>query len=61
MIFLFEEVPIDYHCIICGTGDVGGMEKMRIMRKSGENLISFTVCEECRLKMLEELESHNEI
>lgn len=55
----FEES--DSSCMICGARNIGGIEKMRIMQNHGDNLVSFSICENCRIDMFYELESHTEI
>ena len=54
----FEES--DSSCMICGAKEIAGIEKMKIIRKGGENLVIFSICEDCRANMYYELKEHTE-
>lgn len=46
--------------MICGNKNMeGGNEEMNIIRDRGDNLIAFSVCRKCRIRMVYELDSHN--
>ena len=48
------------NCMICGNKNMeGGNEEMNIIRDRGDNLIAFSVCRKCRIRMVYELDSHN--
>lgn len=45
-------------CMICGTKE-RETERITIVRNCGDNLISFSVCKECCIRLEYELNSHN--
>ena len=56
---MLEFKKSDCSCMICGNKNTeSGIEVMNIVRDRGENIISFSICKKCRIKMMYELDCH---
>lgn len=53
------EATVDRSCLVCGNRESAHLNKISIMRTMrNENIISFTICDECLGKAAHDLMEH---